>query len=58
MSTLSDKPWSQLTEQERHAWREAAETKGPVLFGGATVAPQAYRDTVVGSWNRNVKHTY
>lgn len=57
-SKLSDKPWNQLSQQEKQAWREAAEIKGPVLFGGAKVEAQAYRDTVVRSWRRGVRHTY
>lgn len=52
---LSDKPWHQLTQDEKRAWKEAAETKGPVLFGGATIAPDEYRNTVVASWRRQAK---
>jgi len=56
---LPDKPWDQLTDEEKEQWEKAAKENGPRLIGGITVPGEDYNRTVRAQWRRREgKQTY
>jgi len=56
---LPDKPWDQLTQEEKQQWQKAAEENGPRLIGGIAVSGVDFNRTVRARWSRQRgKQTY
>lgn len=49
---LPDKPWDQLTDEEKEQWTKAAEENGPRLIGGIIVSGEDFNRTVRAQWRR------